>query len=49
VNKLTDVIDEFQSELKVKIPRIVEFFAESSDHVRSGALVVIGSFVTQGQ
>jgi hypothetical protein len=43
------MIAEFQSELKVKIPRIVEFFAESSEHVRSGALIVIGSFVTQGR
>jgi hypothetical protein len=43
------VIDEFQSEVKAGIPRIIELFTERSEHARSGALVVIESFVTQSR
>jgi hypothetical protein len=49
VNKLTKVIGEFQWEIKAVIPRIIKLFTERSEHARSGALIVIGSFVTQGQ
>jgi hypothetical protein len=49
MNELTSVIDELQSEIKARIPKIVELLTHSESYVRSEALETIKTLGQQGK
>jgi hypothetical protein len=49
VNKLTDMIADFQWELKAGIPRIIELFTDSDGSVRSMAVEMIKTLAQRGK
>jgi hypothetical protein len=48
-NKLTNVIAEYQPELKSGIPRIIELLTDSDNHAQSILLDTIKALVERGK